>query len=168
MTLPNFDNIRLYNRTNYDIARKYRTKPKELKLQDIDKVRITTKAYKNSSYLVYPEIFIKNKWSYLYSKDDKPLQSIVKPIKINGLDIGNSILRRTRPMVVKWERWIKEWIKENDLNIEIEEPDEENKEIKKKHIKKDDIEESLEIVPVSSIIDVQIKNEEHYQKSPDS
>ena len=134
-TLPNRPRrLRRLTSAPYD----WKKPRKDINIRDIKKVRISTKSDLRG-VLVYPE-FYDDTWKKFY-EGEQPLVILVRYMKISGIEIGNSASGKLGKIKSEWEKWLKDWIKDNHLHIKFDDKKIEVKPIEKIKKPKDDEEE---------------------------
>jgi hypothetical protein len=117
--------------------RSWKKPRKPINIRDISKVRVDTQR-NDQGVLVYPEFF-DGEWKRFY-QGDKPLVVLVRLMRINGVEIGNSASTRLRRTISEWEKWLRDLIRDNHLDVKLVKV----KKIKKKPLKEDEEEDEEE------------------------
>lgn len=97
--------VRLY-KTKWRDAQLTLIKP--INLRHVNKVRVSRKSSTNGTY-VFPEIEVDGKWVY-FKHNDIILAGFVRILRVGG---------RVQLLEQEWCEWLKDWIYENNLDIEV-------------------------------------------------
>jgi hypothetical protein len=89
--------------------------PKELTKKHKE-IKITRSRYLKG-YLIYPQFKSDNKW-YVLRKNSEPIAFIIRQLSIHGMVIG-SFNSRINGFEKDLEKWCKEFISKNDLNLKF-------------------------------------------------
>ena len=117
--------------------RSWKKPRRQINVKDISKERVSTQRNDNG-VLIYPEFF-DGEWKHFY-EDDKPLVVLIRLIRVSGIEIGNSASSRMRRAISEWEKWLRNLIRGNNLDIKLVKTKKEHK----KPIEEDEEEEEEE------------------------